>query len=119
MDTMHQPEIRFSYYGGDIILPKIIEVNLYRIIQELVTNSIKHANANSINVELSYRNNGVQLSVEDDGRGFDLKQIKNDGIGISNVKHRVAFLDGEVDFSSSGEGTSVSVFINEISLNND
>ena len=119
MDTTHQPKISFNYYGEQMLLPKIIEVNLYRIIQELVTNSIKHANAKTINVELSYRNNGIQLSVEDDGKGFDAFNLKTDGIGISNVKHRVAFLNGEVDLSSSKLGTSVNVFIDKINFNND
>lgn len=116
MNTTHVQSINFNFYGDIVPLPKIIEVNLYRIIQELVTNSVKHADAKTINVELNYRNNSIQLSVEDDGKGFDSGKLENDGIGISNVKHRVAFLNGDVDFSSSQEGTSVSVFLDNINV---
>ncbi|WP_204345527.1 tetratricopeptide repeat-containing sensor histidine kinase [Psychroserpens algicola] len=119
MNNIHKPLIQFDYLGDDVTLPKLMEVNIYRITQELVINSIKHAEASEINVQLSVRNNTVQLAVDDDGKGFDTAHVQTDGIGISNIKSRVAFLNGEIDFVSSEKGTSVNIFIDKSKYNHD
>ena len=117
MNNIHPPKITFNYLGDDVVLPKIVEINIFRIIQELVTNSIKHANASKIDVQLSIRDNSIQLAVEDDGTGFDLENTESDGIGISNLKHRVSFLNGEMDISSNSEGTFVNIFMDKTRFN--
>lgn len=117
MNNIHSPKITFDYLGDDVVLPKIIEINIFRIIQELVTNSIKHANANKIDVQLSIRGNDIQLAVEDDGKGFDVSNLETEGIGISNVKNRVSFLNGEMDIASNNEGTFVNVFMDKSRFN--
>jgi signal transduction histidine kinase len=119
MNNIHTPTISFNYIGEMVILPKIVEVNVFRIIQELVTNSIKHAEASEINVQLSCRENALQLAVDDDGNGFDNTQPKSEGVGISNIKNRVSFLNGEIDFSSTSKGTSVNIFMDKTKFNND
>ncbi|MFD2914910.1 tetratricopeptide repeat-containing sensor histidine kinase [Psychroserpens luteus] len=119
MNNVHEPQIQFNYLGDTLNLPKLMEVNIYRITQELVINSIKHAEAKEINVQLSSRNNTVQLSVDDDGKGFDISNITSNGIGISNIKNRVAFLNGEIDFVSSENGTSVNILIDTSKFNHD
>jgi len=117
MNMIHSPKISFDYLGEELFLPKITEINIFRIIQELVTNSIKHADATEINVQLSSIENAIQLAVEDNGKGFDTTKKEMEGIGISNVKNRVLFLNGEVDFTSNNKGTSINIFIDKANLN--
>ena len=84
-------------------------INMYRIVQELVYNSIKHAQAKSIIVQLIKNEDNLSLTVEDDGIGFDPKSIENNmGIGWSNINTRINFLKGKLDFQSTPKnGTSV------------
>lgn len=92
-------------------LPDKVEVHLYRIAQELVSNILKHANATKVGVQLLLRKNTVILIVEDNGDGFEVKP-ESDGIGISNIHSRVEAIDGEVKItSSSAEGTYVHIAI--------
>lgn len=119
MNNVHEPEITFDYLGDTIHLPKIVEVNIFRITQELVNNCIKHAEASEVNVQLSYRNNTIQLAVDDNGKGFGTLTVKSTGIGLSNVKNRVAFLNGEIDFVSSEKGTSINILIDTSKINHD
>ena len=90
-------------------LPENVEVNVYRIIQELVNNLIKHAEASRVIIQLALQGQELQLTVEDNGKGFDPgKQV--DGIGLKNIRSRVEYLHGEVDVNTSpGTGTSVSI----------
>ncbi|MFT4024974.1 MAG: histidine kinase, partial [Flavihumibacter sp.] len=90
-------------------LPDIPALTIYRIVQELVTNAVKHAAAGSVLVQLSCVNNHYSITVEDDGAGFEpgiLQQTK--GIGWNNIRNRVGFLKGRIDIQSArGKGTSV------------
>ena len=84
-------------------------INIYRIVQELVYNSLKHAQAKSVIVQLIKNEDNLSLTVEDDGIGFDPKSIENNkGIGWSNIYTRINFLKGKLDLQSIPEnGTSV------------
>lgn len=93
-----------------------LQITVYRIVQELLTNALKHAEANSIMVQCSENENRLYITVEDDGIGFNPETVglKN-GIGLSNIKNRVNLLQGTVEISSKpGEGTTFSI---EIPLN--
>lgn len=109
MNGIHTPEISFQHLGEDIVLEKKQEANLFRIVQELVTNSTKHAEAKEIHVQLSNVENNLQLTVEDDGKGFDVTNVKSDGIGMQNIKSRVAYLGGLMDITSDEKGTSFTI----------
>ena len=111
MNAIHKPEISFQHVGNDIVIDKKQEANLFRIVQELVTNSIKHAEAKEIHAQLSNVANNLQLTVEDDGKGFDSKNIRGNGIGMQNIKSRVAYLGGVLDITSDTKGTSVTITI--------
>ncbi|MRI00786.1 hypothetical protein GH721_09635 [Kriegella sp. EG-1] len=113
MNSIHEPEISFQHLGNEIVLEKKQEANLFRIVQELVTNSIKHAEANEIHVQLSNVENNLQLTVEDDGKGFDVATMKSEGIGMQNVKSRVEYLNGLMDVKSDGKGTSITITISD------
>lgn len=96
-------------------IPQTIAVTVYRIIQELLNNIMKHAAAKTAVVQLTKISNQLSVTVEDDGKGFDtalLQQQKGSpdgqGIGWSNIQNRIEFLKGTLDIrSEKGKGTSV------------
>ena len=89
-------------------------ITLYRIVQELINNTMKHATAINAIVQLSKSEHKLSITVEDDGKGFDtacLPMAK--GIGWTNIINRVEFLKGKLDINSqSGKGTSVLIELN-------
>ena len=88
------------------------ELTLYRIVQEVISNIIRHAEAKKVNIELIKHDDELILIIEDDGKGFDTENIKNNGIGLKNIATRVEYLNGSVIFDSTiGRGTSVIVEI--------
>lgn len=97
-------------------LDQSIAITIYRIVQELVNNTIKHAGATHILVQLhrSEPEKLLTLTVEDDGRGFDTDTLKEAaGIGWKNIRSRVEFLKGKIDVTSGiNNGTSVLIEIN-------
>ncbi len=87
------------------------QIVLYRIIQELVNNALKHADATQILVLLQQRDDILFITVEDDGKGFDVPdaEVKN-GSGIANLKARAEFLNASIDIQSSPKtGTTVTI----------
>jgi two-component system, NarL family, sensor kinase len=92
-------------------LPQTTTIAMYRIVQELLNNIIKHATATHAIVQLTQSGNCIALTVEDDGKGFDTATLDTaKGIGWANIKSRVDFLKGRLDVSSEpGKGTSVLV----------
>jgi signal transduction histidine kinase len=87
------------------------EIIIYRMIQELLNNVIKHADAKNVLIQLIRKDEHFNLTVEDDGKGFDSNEIENKrGAGLSNIKARAEYLNGNVDIvSKKGEGTSVNI----------
>ena len=102
-----------SLNTSDILLNSEEVFNIFRIVQELLQNIIKHSNAVNALVQLSYNNKILYLNVEDDGKGFDLNYIsKNKGMGLKNIESRIKILKGTIDFNSaSNQGTSVMIEI--------
>jgi two-component system, NarL family, sensor kinase len=90
-----------------------VAITVYRIAQELLNNTMKHAGASSAIVQLSKTVTGLDITVEDDGKGFDTTILKaTRGIGWSNILSRVEYLKGRMDVQSvPGKGTSVHVEI--------
>ncbi|MEO7044632.1 MAG: ATP-binding protein [Ferruginibacter sp.] len=97
--------------GDERELGNIADVNVYRIIQELVNNAIIHGMASQILVQVTKSNDKVLITVEDNGKGFNLNTLKKStGIGLSNIKHRVNYFNGKIDMDSKpDEGTSVNI----------
>ncbi|WP_298316802.1 sensor histidine kinase [uncultured Aquimarina sp.] len=99
-------------HGFENRLESEIEINIYRIIQELINNVIKHANANEITIQLIFNNNGLNLMVEDDGNGFDVNNKSIYGMGLKNVLSRVDQINGELNMDSLlGKGTTITMDI--------
>lgn len=95
---------------GTARLPEAVETALYRIVQEALTNTAKHAAAGHVHVTLSRDNVTVRLVVEDDGRGFDAAAPRADGVGLSGIHERAALLGGSVHITSRpGQGTRLDV----------
>jgi len=90
------------------------EILLYRIVQELISNVLKHAEATSLNISLTGFEEGnlINILVEDNGKGFDPDHLdsKNSGMGLSSLKEMIHQLDGEINIDSSPKGgTAISV----------
>jgi len=115
MNTTHKPDISFQSIGDAIDLNKKIEVNIFRIIQELVTNAVKHANASTIGVQTSNRDSTLLITVEDNGEGYENQSAKNKGIGLQNIKSRVEYLNATLEVVSNIDGTYNTI---EVDLSN-
>jgi len=88
------------------------ELGLFRILQELTGNIVKHSEAKSMNVQLLKRNNNLIMIVADDGKGFETKGQLGIGIGLMNIESRVEALKGFMNFESSiNNGTEVTIRI--------
>ncbi len=108
--------IRLHTEGMDRPVDDIVETILYRVIQECVNNTIKHASASELDISVHNNKEGISLLIEDNGSGFDTSKIpgnKNEtGLGLQNIKRRIAFLKGTAEWDSSpGNGTVVTIFI--------
>lgn len=88
------------------------EQALYRVIQELLTNAIRHSKASEVLVQTVFTDHNFCLTVEDNGLGFDKIGMSSDGTGLSNINSRVLKLNGKMDIESiPNEGTSVYIEI--------
>lgn len=102
-------KVQLQTYGMEIRMEQSNEIVVYRMVQELLNNVVKHADAKNVLIQLVRKQDRFTLTVEDDGKGFDLLKVKN-GAGLQNIKARAEYLNGAVDvISSQGEGTSVTV----------
>jgi signal transduction histidine kinase len=102
----------FSNIGYEIRFDRDIELNLYRCGQELVNNSVKHAKASEILVQLIKHDQSIVLMVEDDGIGFEQHEnnLENFGIGLINIETRVRTLNGEFIIETrENKGTIASI----------
>ena len=88
------------------------QVSMFRIVQELLRNTVKHAQAKELIVQVQTDPDQISLTVEDDGIGYQDSNDKSDGIGLMNVRSRVELLKGSLDIDSRpGKGTSIYICI--------
>ena len=106
-------DVRFDASGN--FAPTSIEVNSFvlRIVQEFAQNSLKHARCSLIHFSLQQREDGLLLTAQDDGVGFDPQQLPEDaGIGLTNMHQRAEIIGGELTLTSSpGQGTQLKLII--------
>jgi two-component system, NarL family, sensor kinase len=90
-------------------LDQTFSITIYRIVQEILNNTLKHANATTAIVQLTKHDNQLSVTVEDDGKGFDTSILTNSkGIGWTNIQNRIDLLKGKIDISSQkGKGCSI------------
>ena len=109
-----QNDVGFTFELDDTIadsatFTSVQGMNIYRIIQEAVNNALKYAEATSVEVKIDKNNSEYNISIEDDGKGFDLENIEM-GHGLSNIKKRAKDLGGEAIIESKlNRGTRVSL----------
>ncbi|MFD2585365.1 ATP-binding protein [Croceitalea marina] len=106
-------EISFSAHPKETVndLEPKLKVELYQIIQELFTNTIKHAEANSVEAHLNIHDGLFQLIFEDDGKGFELENLRK-GIGLKNIENRLHNLNARLMLDSTpNRGTVVTIEI--------
>lgn len=118
LNLAHKTQIDFQTFGVYHQLPKNHESTLYRIIQELLNNITKHAEAENALVQINFHEDEISVSVEDDGKGFKTESV-HEGIGLKNVRSRVKSMHGELDVKSSEKGTFVHILIDLNKLKND
>jgi signal transduction histidine kinase len=103
--------VTFAHFDLEDRYRSAIELNIFRIAQELLNNVHKHAKSKNVHVSLMDHGDTLNLSVEDDGVGFDRGQDAN-GIGLKNIHSRVNMMQGEVDIESSeNSGTLINIEI--------
>ena len=90
-----------------------VEIVLYRVIQECVNNVIKHSGANQLHISLIKDSDGISVTIEDNGKGFNATDIgKYDGLGLKNILTRIEYLKGTVEWDSApGKGTVVAIHV--------
>jgi len=117
-DFTRRTRIQVFYEGHDLpTLPGVISITLYRFLQEALTNVIKHAEAHKVFVNLEYDGTIIQLSVQDDGKGFDLKSLRSPaspprGIGLLGIEERLTLLNGYLTVQSQvGKGTELTAYL--------
>jgi len=113
-------KIRADFHCNGLMkerLPRQIETAVYRIVQEALTNVVKHANAQNVSVIVEHRSNRVQAIIEDDGIGFDAERMlsatnEDRRLGLVGMQERVALLEGDLNIESTpGSGTTVIIHI--------
>lgn len=105
--------INLHTQGLNEALDDRIELIVYRIIQESVNNVIRHSKADQLDIAIIRDNEGLSVSVEDNGIGFNLADLeRREGIGMKNIRARVQFLKGTLDIDTRpGKGTLIAFFI--------
>ena len=105
-------QVTFQTFGTGGVIFQGVALQVYRILQELLNNVIKHAAATEVIVQLIERDNHLYITVEDNGRGFDLRTQHSSGNGLRNIKSRVSYLNGDINWEvAEGGGTTVSIMI--------
>ena len=91
-----------------------LELSIFRMIQELVANAIKHADATKVNIQLTQHEDNLNIIVEDNGKGFNRSKLDNgnSGMGLTNIEKKVEHLEGNFTVDSMlGKGTSILIDI--------
>ena len=100
--------VDFQTALADERLPADVETALYRIVQESLTNVVKHARARRVSILLARKEGAVKAVVEDDGQGFDAAEQTGDGYGLVGMRERLALLGGRLEVESTRDaGTTI------------
>jgi signal transduction histidine kinase len=108
--SLRDVSYQFDFSGMAKRLDKDIEINMYRIAQELIQNVLKHSSATHVEVQLEYEQSKLSLSVKDNGKGYDPGLIKSNSVGLTNIRTRTELIRGTFKMDSAVNlGTKVSV----------
>jgi two-component system NarL family sensor kinase len=106
--------IDFQTFGIEKSIPTSIQITVYRIIQEIMANALRHAKATNIVLQCSQNNTTVFITAEDNGVGFNMSTLNTiTGMGFTNIKSRVDYLNGKLEIESAvNEGTTINIELN-------
>ena len=110
-------EITFNVEGEASVLPSIMQLTIFRIVQEATNNSVKHSKGKKLDILFKYDPDRIYLNIKDDGIGIenqndDNKQSMYTGFGLDMMKERVALLNGKIDvLAGENGGTNIQVII--------
>ena len=111
---MKEEKVTYHYFNNESspALTDMQKLHIFRITQECLQNISKHADAKNIQVQVSHWEDSINLIIEDDGKGMDLENDANEGIGLRNIRSRVNLIGGIVDIDSNpGHGTIVNISV--------
>lgn len=95
----------------EALIESKVKTTIIRILQEQLTNVVKHADAKNLYITVGFQNNHLELTIKDDGKGFDMLNVRQ-GLGFQNIKSRAAIMDGRVQITSyPGDGCQIQVFL--------
>ncbi len=110
--TLHDVKINFRTSLRTERFDSNIEVILYRVVCELINNSLKHSGCKTIDLHLELRDNRLNIEYRDDGHGFSLRDADNAGMGLSNIRSRISSLSGKLTLTSQpGRGMSAYISV--------
>jgi signal transduction histidine kinase len=111
-DDETYPDIDFQHYSIPERIPTMVSLSIYRVIQELLHNAIKHAQANEILIQINTEEDELVIQFEDDGVGYDPENLTRKGMGLENIQSRINYLKGQLTTESSdGNGTSTLIHV--------
>lgn len=93
-------------------LPLAVQINIFRIVQEILANAVKHSEAENILLQCSQSNDVFLVTIEDDGKGFSQDSSPTKSMGLHNLKTRVDYLKGKMEINSDHEGTAINIELN-------
>jgi len=108
-------DIKFNYQFDikeNVKLDSKVAANIFRIIQEIINNALKHSGAELIDIQMSHNLNNLNMIISDDGKGFDFTNEKDSSFGLSNIQKRTDELAGKLNLeTSAGHGTRYNIVI--------
>ncbi|WP_127497184.1 sensor histidine kinase [Actinoplanes solisilvae] len=106
LDRVHEAGLtsEFAVFGTAVPLPASTSQTAYRVVQEAVTNALKHAGASTVDVRLRYLNHELEIDVADDGHGASTSRAADDGMGLVGMRERVALLGGTIETGNRSAG---------------
>jgi two-component system sensor histidine kinase UhpB len=109
-------KVSFKVTGRQKRLPPRIEATLFRVIQETVNNTSRHARARNVSIGLAFKRGAIQVRIKDDGRGFDVNEaitsrMRPRGLGLLGMKERVSIVGGTMKIESQPRGGGTEIII--------
>jgi signal transduction histidine kinase len=104
-DGKYEKQIEIDDESLEKVSPEM-RIHLLRIIQEAVTNILKHAKASKVKLFLYGEDGSITLQITDNGKGFDVR-AKSKGLGLQSLKNRINEMNGSVEITSPGQGTEL------------
>jgi signal transduction histidine kinase len=98
--------VQYDSWGDVKRFKNSFELSVYRVVQELLNNIVKHSRANKAIVQVSQQNTILSITIEDNGVGFNQKGIKSEGMGLYSLRSRVEAINGTIQLEEPGSGVS-------------